>query len=348
MLSYLKVRFGSARGILAVMALGFVLTGRAESSLLYWQNFEGGNGVADVGVGNLAIDNKPAPSAGATFFSATDGVFGGSYNATSNVTANNSINFNGIASTGAAGGTALSTLPNQSGGGPGSLNQFTISFWMKTQTISNNSGRAGRLLTIGASGTTDILNANSLGFVQIASTAALGPTKVAPYFGTTDLTAAAGIGANNVVDEWTFIALSYDGTSTNGDNSTIQNAATGSSINGQFYRGTNTTSVVRSDLPIVATVGTPSSASLGALNLGNSAIMFLANRPALTRSYDGWIDDVRLYDSVLSATDVETVRAQGLTGVPEPSSIALAVLALAACGSLRFCGKKQASLPSNG
>jgi hypothetical protein len=230
----------------------------------------------------------------------------------------------------------LSALPDQTGGGAGSMNQFTVSFWIKTQTFSGNSARAGRLLTLGAAGTTDILSANSLGFVQIASTALVGPTKIAPYFGTTDLTAAAGIGADNLVNEWTFVALSYDGTSSNGDNSAIQNAATGSSINGQFYRGTDTAAVARTDLPIVTTVGTPSSTSLGAINVGSSAILFLANRPALTRSYDGWLDDVRVYDSVLSAADVETVRQQGLAGVvPEPSAVLLAV-----SGTIALLGRK--------
>jgi hypothetical protein len=325
MWSFLKARLGFGSKILAALCFGLIFAGSADGALVYWQNFEGGDGLADTGVGDLGITNTGGGSPGNTVFSSTGGIFGGSYDATSNVTANNSVNFNGITSTGAAGGTALSALPNS-----GTLNQFTVSMWVKTQTISNNSGRAGRLLTLGASGTTDILNVNSFGFVQIASTAALGPTKFAPYFGATDLTAVAGIGADNIANEWTFIAISYDGTSANGDNSVIQNAATGSSINGQFYRGTDVASVVRNDLPFVTTVGTPSSASLGALNLGTSAILFAANRTALTRAHDGWVDDIRIYDSVLTASEIEGVRQQGLAGtVPEPGSIILAVLAMA-------------------
>jgi hypothetical protein len=312
----------------AAVAVVTTLCGQSSAALIYWQNFEGGDGLADVGVGDLGITNTAGASPGNTFFSSTNGVLGGSYDATSNVTANNSVNFNGIASTTATGGTALSALPNA-----GTLNQFTISFWLKTQALGTSS-RAGRLLTLGPAGTTEILNPNSVGFVQVGTGSGASTSKIGPYFGTTDLTAAAGIGAANNLNEWTFIAVSYDGTSSNGDNSTIQNAATGSSINGQFYRGTDTTAVVRTDLPIVTTVGTPSSSSLGALSLGTNATLFLANRIALTRSYDGWIDDVRIYDTVLTASDIETVRQQG-TGVPEPASLVLIGLGVVGAVGLR-------------
>jgi hypothetical protein len=312
----------------------FAAISQSHAALVYWQNFENGDGLADAGVGDLGITNNAGASPGNTFFSTTNGVVAGSYDATSNVTANNSVNSNGIASTAATGGSALSALPNA-----GTLDQFTISFWMKTQTLGT-SARGGRLLALGQTGTTDILNANSVGFAQIG-TGVASVSKIAPYFGATDLTNALGIGAANNLNEWTFIAMSYDGTSSNGDNSTIQQAATGSSINGQFYRGTDTTSVVRSDLPFVTTVGTPSSSSLGSLSVGTSALLYLANRPALTRAYDGWIDDVRIYDSVLTANDVETVRLQGI-GVPEPATllqIGLGLTGMIAMRNRRVCGQ---------
>jgi hypothetical protein len=271
-----------------------------------------------VGVGNLGIINKTAPNPGATLFSSTGGVFGGSYNATSNSSGNNSTNNNGVASTTGSGGTSLSALPNS-----GSLSQFTISFWFNTQASPANA-HSGRLLNLGASGTAEILAPNSVSFVQISpldAAAGSNNTKVAAYFGTTDLTSSLGIGANNTTGEWVFIALSYDGTSGLGNNSGIQQAATGSMINGQFYRGTNTASVVRNDLPIVSNVSNPGSSSLGPLNLGTNASLFLANRLALNRSFDGWMDDVRIYDGVLTAAEVEQVRLQGTLGiVPEPSS----------------------------
>jgi hypothetical protein len=323
-------RMRCGQRLVAVVVSTLILisaSGRSYGALVYWQNFEGGDGVADAGVGDLGITNTGGGSPGNTFFSTTNGVVGGSYDATNNVTANNSANFNGIASSAATGGTALSALPNS-----GTLNQFTISFWMKTQTLGT-SARGGRLLALGQAGTTDILNANSVGFAQIG-TGVASVSKIAPYFGTTDLTNALGIGAANNLNEWTFVAISYDGASSNGDNSATQLAATGSSINGQFYRGTDTTSVVRSDLPFVTTVGTPSSSSLGSISVGTTALLYLANRPALTRAYDGWIDDVRIYDSVLTADDIETVRLQGI-GVPEPASLLLIGLSIIGVVGLR-------------
>ena len=292
--------------IAPICAIGVAMTvivgpwSHAYGVLVYWQNFEGGDGIADAGVGELAINNGTGTPPGATLFSPTGGVFGGSFDATSNVAANFSINNNGIASTAAAGGTALSTLPNQTGSGTGSMNQFTISFWFKAQTFSNNANGFSRLLNLGPAGTVDLGNANSLSFTQFSTDSNPGATKIYPFVGSTDVTNALGIGADNNSNEWTFIALSYDGTSSNGDNSAIQNAGTGSSINGQFYRGTDTASAIRTDLPIVTTPGTPSSASLGVLEFGNNAVLYMANRPSLTRALDGWIDDVRLYDSVLT------------------------------------------------
>ena len=327
--------------IMVATAFFAALCGPANCALIYRQNFDGGDGVADAGVGDLGITNTAGGAPGNTFFSSSNGILGGSYDATSNVSGNNSVNFNGIASTAATGGTALSALPNS-----GTLNQFTISFWIKTQTFATNN-RAGRLLTLGAAGVTDSGSANSFGVVQIAGSGAPAGTeaKFSPTFGTTDLTGSVGIGPANVLNEWTFVAVSYDGTSSNGDNSAIQNAATGSSINGQFYRGTDTTSVVRTDMPFVTTIGTPSSSSLGARSVGTNAILFLGNRPNLTRSFDGWIDDVRIYDSVLTAEDIESLRLQG-GGVPEPSLlilIGLGVIGTVGLRSLRTRADKTVS-----
>ena len=324
---FLKAWIAPICAVGVAMAIGVGPWSQAYAVLVYWQNFEGGDGVADAGVGNLAIDNGAGTPPGATLFSSTGGISGGAYDATSNVAANFSTNNNGIASTAAIGGTALSALPNQTGSGAGSVNQFTISFWFKTQTYSNNANSFSRLLNLGPTGTADLGNADSLSFTQFSTDSNPGATKIYPFFGGTDVTNATGIGADNNLNEWTFIAFSYDGTSSSGDNSSVQNSATGSPINGQFYRGTDTEAVVRTDLPIVATVGTPSSASLGAINFGNNAVLFLANRPSLTRALDGWIDDIRLYDTVLSAADIEGVRLQGLgSAVPEPISLSLLVI----------------------
>src|SRR5262245_26291710 len=101
-----------AKAILCAVAFVTLCASPLNAGLIYQQNFDDGNGAADVGVGDLAITNTGGGSPGNTFFSSTGGIVGGSYNATSNVSGNNSASFNGIASTAATGGTALSTLPN--------------------------------------------------------------------------------------------------------------------------------------------------------------------------------------------------------------------------------------------
>jgi hypothetical protein len=323
MLSYLQERsMLSCRFLAAITLTLLLLVGSADGALIYWQNFDAGTGTPSITPGGGQLANVNAR----TTFSASGGVFGGSLDATANVSPGGASD-NGIASTGATGGAAISGLPDQTGGSnPGTMNRYTVSFWVKTQAFSTNSGRAARLLTLGPVGTGDILTANSIGFVQVAGNAATGATKFAAYSGTVDLTNAAGIGNANSLNTWSFIALSYDGTSSAGNDSSVQLAATGTStINGQFYQGTDTTSVSRFDIPITTVVGDATAASQGALNFGNSAILFLANRTGLQRAFDGAIDDIRIYDSVLSSAEIENVRLQGPIGVPEPTSCAIAL-----------------------
>src|SRR4051812_18727996 len=89
----------------------------AYGSLIYQQNFDGGDGVADVGIGNLGVANGTVTPLASTQFSSSGGVFGGSYDASSNTTGTGTAQ--GIASTSVAGGSLLSGLPNQTGGGTG-------------------------------------------------------------------------------------------------------------------------------------------------------------------------------------------------------------------------------------
>jgi hypothetical protein len=295
-----------------VAVVGMILTGRANADLYYWQNFEGGDGTPEVTLagGNLAIRNTGVAT---TAFSSTGGIFGGSWDGTSNPALGST---GGIASTAVAGGTPIDLS--------GLTGQITISMWVKVQTFTNTVGGASRLFVLGSSGITDINQSNSMGFAQLSGGGAFEAgdgqgTKFLAYLGSGtsgDLTGAGGVGAVNNVDEWTFIAFSYDGTSSFGDDSAVQSTATGSAINGQFYRGTATESVVRNPLPVTVT-GQPGDSSKGVLGMGSNGIVHLGNRTNSNlhaRSLDGWIDDVRIYDAVLSAAQVDAVRVAGLFG----------------------------------
>jgi hypothetical protein len=128
-----------------------------------------------------------------------------------------------------------------------------------------------------------------------------------------------GSGANTAIgntlsaNTWNFIAITYDGTSSTGFNSTVQAAATGDAHNAQLYEGTDTGSVQR--FGVADTTGDFTTSS-GTLQFGANAVLLLANRTNLSRGFNGWLDDFRIYDSVLTPTQVEAIRT---SVVPEPT-----------------------------
>jgi hypothetical protein len=321
----------------------------ARAGLIYWHNFDGGDGVADSPVnigGDLGISNTGGLPPVATAFSAAGGIFGGSYDASSNSTPGVAVpgGAGGLASTGATEGTAVNL---------GTMTSLTVTLWIKTDQLpTTTSNQAARLIVLGAAGVNDVQQANSLSIV-VRSAVGGTPSKT----NTVQILSHAidssngGIGNNPadavVAGQWTFLALSYDGTSTLGNDSATQNAATGglSSVNGQYYRGTDSSSIVRTPVPLTTTAGNAAAASQGAFSFGASSVVFLAGRPNGSRQFDGWIDDVRIYDSVLSESDVESVRTQGLIGVPEPRSFLLIVLS--SVGLFAIARKRQLPKPGN-
>jgi hypothetical protein len=300
-------------------------------ALIYHQSFDAANGVPSVtpGGGDLAPN-------GTASFAATGGVVGGTLNA--NVAS--ALDATPLAATTLAGGSAISGL--------GSLSKFTLSFWVNVDSYrtSGSASRDHRTVIIG--------DAASLGEIALGATGAnsvvftvrnnIG-SKLNPR--TIDVvvngSAAAGldgvgnpkgiVGTTTTAGTWQFIALTYDGTSTNANDSTDQLAATGgaSQVNGQLYFGSAANAVTRFDAPFNndfssnATHGDATKPSAGAVNFGAAAKLFLANNAAATRGLDGFIDDVRLYDTILSAAEVEELRLQS-GGVPEPAGLASLVV----------------------
>ncbi|MEX0641704.1 MAG: hypothetical protein WD468_03335 [Pirellulales bacterium] len=277
---------------------------------IYWLNFEDGDGVPDItpGGGTLGLWNSPGvpdivPEGGVAF-SAADGVFGGSLNA--NVNQSYGADPTGYAWTRA--GTSVA-FPNA-----GVLNQVTVTVWIKSTTEPSNS--FGRIWALAPDSTDplDITSAGAIGIDFQNSASRRRPEVASNMVVNNPLT--AGIGNQVTKDEWTFIALSYDGTSTNGNNSTVQSDATGglSTLNGQVYMGTNAAAVTRYELGMTVTTRDADDASGGPLNFTEAGTVLLANRSATGRGFIGFIDDFRVYDSVLTPLEVENVRQQGLLG----------------------------------
>jgi hypothetical protein len=323
--------------VAGLLAMLMVCTRYSPAAVVYWQNFDGATpGVPAIGTGTLI--NRPAGASNTignpgtaispSEFSPSGGIFGGVFNNTASPA--DMVYGSQVASTTLTGGgaTPIDSLPDQTGGGIGSMNQFTITFWAKAETLANTAtAHDRRMLILGSSGASkDVVTANQniVGFV-VSSPNLTPELDIYQKMDTwnTSVTNDVGItGAGMSLDTWTFIALTYDGTSALGNDSTVQGALTGgaSSLNGQVYLGTDITSVSRFAVPITTTPGDASAASSGTFNFGNAAVLILGNRTNSTtgRVFDGWIDDVRIYDAALSPADVEQVRFQGLQGIVAP------------------------------
>jgi hypothetical protein len=306
----------------AVMPIG-------HAAFVYQQNFNDGNATPEVTPGNgvLGMAGSPAP-----VVNATGGV---------GIVPNGVLqNTNGSITT--AGSNSVSaTVASQGGTGinfttlnaTGTLSQFTVTFWFKvgddySASVSSTAGY--RLLGLGPSGTTDGPTASGGLGIQLRPGSTSNPLRL-DVSSKGNSGTSGGVAAVASPTEWNFVALSFDGLSTLGNNSSAQNTATGgaSMINGQLYRGNDQVASTPSRFAIPMTTGglNAATANDGPYVLGNSAALLLFNRigTASDRNFDGFFDDIRIYDTVLNVSEVNAVR---LEAIPEPNSCILMVIGL--------------------
>ncbi|HEX8916469.1 MAG TPA: LamG-like jellyroll fold domain-containing protein [Humisphaera sp.] len=187
-------------------------------------------------------------------------------------------------------GSITSTLSNTS--------TITATFWVKGVNITSGGG-SDRIFVLngndgGTAGTFEVetagFNATSTGFnVKVGTAGQVG----------------AGTGFVNTTD-WAFVAVVYDGSLSSG--------------NVKLYSGTPT-----------AFNAMPVSTQSAATSTGDPAVLnfLVGNRNAGDRPSGYAIDNVRIYDSALTVTDIQSVYG---SDVPEPASAGL--LAVGAVGLL--------------
>lgn len=182
-----------------------------------------------------------------------------------------------------------------------SSKSITVTGWFKTAGTTMFSDRA-YLLSYG----TFSLYGDSVrpGAIQTSINTGGGPTSVTAGYSATE--------------SWVFFALTYDGTLT--------------TSNALFYVGTTSSAV-----SLVST----RDANQGAL-AATSSILSLGNVTSANRVFDGYLDNFRVFASttddsgVLNMANLEAIRANDVSPIPEPSTLA----ALFAAG-LIFAGRRQ-------
>jgi hypothetical protein len=211
--------------------------------------------------------------------------------------------------------------------GVGTLSQFTLTMWMKGDTAVASQAFARHFMA-GISPTTDTASNPSIYLLMANGNLQVG---VNGFNATPTLSMALA------PTDWNFIAVVYDGVTTNPYFSTDMQAAVGTANNMAILTGGISGSVTNVGSAGLNTGVTPFTTSPGPAPLGSSAYAFMANRSSFTRGFDGTIDDVRLYSGLLNTSTLDAIR---LAAVPEPDAASL--LAVSAFG-LAYLRRRRVS-----
>ena len=187
-------------------------------------------------------------------------------------------------SQGGTGGVALSPAGNVN---LGTLNQFTLTAWIKpVADFSTMSGTEyPRIIMVGATPGYDTTTANGVALLGYNTTSTSAGLQLTVNTGT--ITTPGGVLTGS---DWVFVAVTYDST------------LPGNNVNVYVGNRTTTPALVSSQ-----------TLAQGPVAFGASAYAYLLNRSKLDRAFDGWGDDFRIYGSVLNQAALESVRDSALS-----------------------------------
>jgi len=207
------------------------------------------------------------------------------------------FNNGATASAGQSGGVALSTAGNTLN--LGALTSFTFTGWIKPDGDFSAipSGRFPRLISVGAAPGYDGTSTNGAFLIVYNNS----PNRALQFKSHAD-TGNGALSASNILSgsDWMFVAVTYD--STLGTDQV------------KFFVGSKA-----SALPgAVSTV----TYARGAVQFGADAYAYLLNRSDRGRAFDGWGDDFRIFNSALTQSQLETVRASSFnTNATPPAAL---------------------------
>ncbi len=318
------------RAIIAACAMLGSAAGALAAAPLYQWNFDSSDG-ANTGTGSggsLALDVGVVTGANgfaAGSFNGT-GVSGDAgdkafdaQNAYDNYYENN--NYSPITNAAGVGNIDLS-----------GVTQFTITLWIK-----RDGGRNVDLLNIGNT-TTPGQTANPGISIGLDGTWANGVR-----VGVNGFTSYTGdLWSTGTDNDWVFMAFAYDGTSNNLYFNPTMSDLYGGAANAAIITGEVGTAAAVGANPIVHT-GDYNTA-VGTAAISSTATLFLANDGGntlgTTNGYNGGLDDIRIYNGLLTVPEIEIIRLEALgSPIPEPAS---AALLLGGFGLLVAMGRRPA------
>ncbi len=178
----------------------------------------------------------------------------------------------------------------------GTISNFTITLWVNPSS-SLYVPDFPRFFSMGTNGDTDRDVANS--FQLLSDGTDLSTTGVQGFVNLSQPSTSTFGAFNMPVNQWSFMALAYDGTLLN------------------FYGGSYSNSVA-----LMSSASLPA----GNINLGNSWTVMIGNNISgsagrQSRAFQGWIDDVRFYTGAASLNYLEGVRQALAPAIPTASVI---------------------------
>lgn len=282
----------SLKRAFTVVLLALLSTGggfvKAESLPLYHYSFDASDGSnsGSGSEGTLAIQNGLQGKVG---FVANAGVKGAGLSLNGQTFL--SPNYSGVAH---AVLPSFETL--------GTADRLTIMLWVKLQSAALT--QYGRILVLNG---VDCGDAESIGISLNGSSD--GAPKLNVYINGAATPQSLNLGPALKPDVWYFIGLSYDGGTYLNDESSLQRQATNdSSINGQLYIGSPDGALQRFEIPVGP--GGRGTLSRGPIAFKKEPKFYLGNRADLLRVLCGQIDEVRIYNEVLSAAAITEVFQQ--------------------------------------
>ncbi|HAO78025.1 MAG TPA: hypothetical protein DCQ92_03415 [Verrucomicrobia subdivision 3 bacterium] len=293
---------------LCALALsGLVLTAQAQTPLYQW-NFNGsgtGTGVPNVTSGGGSLTASGTGSFTGAGASGQPGDF--AYSSTS---------ASGYANAGIT--TAGDTLTGLSG-----LNQFTITFWLNPFiTYSNQPAVSGttvsRFLQIGPVSGYDEASINTQGGANNANAGisiALNNISLQVGVGQAPAFIANNAFASYGANQWVMVALEYDGTAISANSSSSLATAIG---NGAGDAAVFISTPGNLGGPIMLGM-TNTAGAVVSPGLTASELLLLANRNNPNRGWDGEIDNVGIYNGLLTTSQLNALT----TAVPEPATVTM-------------------------